>query len=96
MDLKTLQNQMPDRLIAIAHRHGASNVRVFDSVAKGEAGEMSDVDFLVDLDKGRDLFDLGTLQAEFEELLRLRVDIVESTWLHPAIRSQVLAECVVL
>ncbi|GAB4358440.1 MAG: hypothetical protein OHK0021_02690 [Bryobacter sp.] len=54
MDLKTLQNQTRDRLIAIAHKYGANNVRVSGSVARGEAGEINDVDFLVDLDKGCD------------------------------------------
>ena len=68
------------------------NVRVFGSVASGENGPNSDVDFLVDLDKGRGLLDMGGLLSDLEELLGVEVDLVESGGIHPYIWSRVLAE----
>ena len=65
-------------LIEIASRHGASNLRVFGSVARGEARPDSDVDFLVDLERKRTLFDLSELILDLEEALGRKVDVVES------------------
>ncbi len=63
-------------ILRIASRHGARDVRVFGSVARGEADRESDVDFLVELEAGRSLLDLGGLQMELESLLGCRVDVV--------------------
>jgi predicted nucleotidyltransferase len=65
-----------ERILAVAARHGASDVRVFGSIARGEGGPDSDVDVLVTLDPGRTLLDLGGLQFELESLLGRRVDVV--------------------
>ena len=65
-----------DEILAIAQRHGASNVRVFGSVARGEAGPDSDVDILVDLELGRSLLDHAQLQIDLEALLGRKVDVV--------------------
>jgi predicted nucleotidyltransferase len=94
--LETLQNEKRSAILALARQHGASNVRVFGSVARRESGPSSDVDFLVDLDAGRDLFDLGGLQADLRDLLSTSVDLVEATCLHPFIRDRVLAESIPL
>jgi predicted nucleotidyltransferase len=51
-------------ILAICAKHGAKNVRVFGSTARGEADEQSDIDFLVDLESGRTLLDLGGLQYD--------------------------------
>jgi predicted nucleotidyltransferase/catechol 2,3-dioxygenase-like lactoylglutathione lyase family enzyme len=64
-------------ILRIAEARGASNVRVFGSVARGEARPDSDVDFLVDLAPERTLFDLGGLIGDLEEALGRRVDVVE-------------------
>lgn len=64
-------------ILRIAARRGARNVRVFGSVARGEARPDSDVDFLVDLDAGRTLFDLSELILDLEEELGRKVDVVE-------------------
>lgn len=69
MTIAELLKTRRDEILAIAERHGASNVRIFGSVARGEAGPESDVDLLVDLERGRTLIDHGQLQVELEGLL---------------------------
>jgi predicted nucleotidyltransferase len=72
------------------------NFRVFGSVATGENRPDSDVDFLVDLDGGRGLLDLGGLVSDLRDLLGVEVDLVEAGGIHPYIRERVLAEAVPL
>src|ERR1022692_2057158 len=76
--------------------HACRNVRVFGSVATGENRPDSDVDFLVDLDQGRGLLDLGGLLSDLHDMLGVDVDLVESQSIHPYIRDRVLAEAVPL
>ena len=85
-----------EAILAIAERHGASNVRVFGSVARGEAGPDSDVDILVDLERGRDLFDHGQLQIDLEALLGRKVDVVTERGLRSHLRERVLQEAIPL
>lgn len=90
MSLNDLLQEKREEILAIAARHGARNVRVFGSVARGEADERSDVDFLVDLAPDRSLFDLGGLQMELQEYLQRDVDIVTVPGLRERIRDRVL------
>ncbi|MHB8743366.1 MAG: nucleotidyltransferase family protein [Sulfuricaulis sp.] len=83
-----------DIVLALAARHGASNVRLFGSVSRDEAGPQSDIDILVDLEPGRSLFDLGGLLMDLEELLGRKVDVVTEKGLHWYIRDKVLKEAV--
>lgn len=83
-----------EEILGIAAKYGARNVRVFGSVARGEADEASDIDFLVEMEAGRSLLDLGGLQAELEEILGCRVDVVTEKGLKARIRSRVLGEAV--
>jgi predicted nucleotidyltransferase len=85
-----------DEILAIAKRHGARNVRVFGSVARGDADEASDIDFLVDMETGRSLFDLGGLLVELREFLGRDVDVITVRGLKERIRERVLAEAVAL
>ncbi len=85
-----------DQILRIAERHGASNVRIFGSVARGEAQPDSDLDLLVDLEPGRSLLDHIALIQDLEDLLCREVDVVESQALHSRIRNRVLAEAVPL
>ena len=94
--LDQLRREKRDAILRLAALHGCRNVRVFGSVATGESRETSDVDFLVDLDEGRNLFDLGGLLADLTDELKRDVDVVESRCLHPYIRQRVLGEAVVL
>jgi hypothetical protein len=81
-------------ILGIAAKYGAHNVRVFGSPARGEADEQSDVDFLVEMEPGRSLLELGGLQVELEALLGCPVDVVtEKDW-KARIRGRVLAEVV--
>jgi predicted nucleotidyltransferase len=85
-----------DEIVAVAARHGASNVRVFGSVARGEADERSDVDFLVKLEPGRSLLDIASLWLDLQDLLGCSVDIVTEGGLKGRFRDTVLQEAVVL
>lgn len=92
--LEELRKQRKASILRLAEQHGARNVRVFGSVVRGENRLDSDIDFLVDLDPGRDLFDLGGLLADLKDLLQTKVDLVEAQCLHPYIRDRVLSEAV--
>jgi uncharacterized protein len=81
-------------ILALAARHGARNVRVFGSVARGEADAASDIDFLVDFETGRSLLDLAALLVDLEDLLGHPVDVVTEPGLKARIRQRVLAEAV--
>jgi hypothetical protein len=79
-------------ILALAAKYGASDIRVFGSVARGEAGADSDVDFLVSLEQGRSLFDLGGLLMDLQSLLHRKVDVVTEKGLHWYIRDRVIKE----
>lgn len=79
-----------------AARRGAYNVRIFGSVARGEADERSDVDFLVELEPGRSLLDLGGLLMDLQQLLGHPVDVVTERGLRERIRERVLEEAIPL
>jgi uncharacterized protein len=81
-----------NELIALADQYKAENLRVFGSVARGEAGEGSDVDFLVTFRPGASLFDLMNLRTKAETLLGEKVDVVSDGGLHHLIRERVLSE----
>ena len=85
-----------EEILSVAANHGARNVRVFGSVARGEAGPESDVDLLVEMEAGRSLLDLARLFNALEDLLGCKVDLVEEGGLHRYIRDQVLIEAVLL
>jgi predicted nucleotidyltransferase len=86
-----LQSNRRD-ILALAEKRGARNVRIFGSVVRGEARPDSDVDFLVDLEPGRSVFDLGGLLMDLQSLLGLEVDLVTEAGLRPRLRQQVVAE----
>lgn len=92
MDARDLLQEKRDDILQVAAERGAYNIRVFGSVARGEAGSESDIDLLVDLEQNRSLFDLGGLLADLEDLLGCRVDVVTEEGLHWYIRDRVLAE----
>jgi predicted nucleotidyltransferase len=83
-----------DEILAIARSHGASNVRVFGSVARGDARPDNDIDFLVDLESGRSLMDLAGLHLALEDLLGRSVDV--GTQVKPRLRDRVETEVVAL
>ncbi|MER3433086.1 MAG: DNA polymerase subunit beta [Leptolyngbya sp. ERB_1_1] len=85
-----------EEILAIAQKHGAYNVRVFGSVARGEADDKSDVDFLVEMGKNRSAwFPVGLIQ-DLEDLLGREVDVATEKMLHERIRDRVLKEAIAL
>ena len=85
-----------DEIIEVARARGASHVRVFGSVVRGDATESSDVDFLVDLEPGRSLMDLGGLLMDLQDLLLRDVDVVTERGLRQRVAERVLADAVEL
>lgn len=96
MSLDELLRAKRDDILRIAAKYGAYNVRVFGSVARGEADSKSDIDLLVDMEPGRSLFDLGGLLVDLEDLLGCNVDVVTEDGLRDRIRNRVLKEAVAL
>lgn len=96
MDLRELLASRRAEILATAAQHGAHNVRVFGSVARGEARADSDIDFLVELEPGRSLLDQVALWQDLEDLLGRRVDVVEPEGLHWYIKDRILREAVPL
>jgi hypothetical protein len=92
MTTEQLVQSKREEILRVAAQHGAHNVRVFGSVARGEAGEESDIDLLVNLEPERSLLDLGGLQVELEALLARRVDVVTEASLYWLLRRRILKE----
>ena len=83
-------------ILALAEHHGLRDVRVFGSMARGDADETSDVDLLVTLSPGKTGLALGGLLMDVQDLLQRRVDVVTEGCLHPALRDRVLEEAELL
>ncbi len=96
MGITEIIGEQKEQILAVAAKYGASHVRVFGSVVHGMADEDSNVDFLVDLQPGRSLFDLGGLLIELQQLLKRSVDVVTPAGLRPRIRERVLKEAIPL
>lgn len=96
MTIEELRRTYRDAILRLAARYGAHNVRIFGSVARGEADARSDVDVLVDLEPGRSLLDLGGLLMDLQNLMEHSVDVTTEQGLRPRIRQRVLEEAVPL
>ncbi len=79
-------------IIRLAKAYGVTDIRVFGSAARGDETPESDIDFLVELEPNRSLFDVGGLLVELENLLGCKVDVLTENSLHWYIRDKVLAE----
>jgi len=85
-----------EQILALAAHHGARNVRVFGSLARGEGTEASDLDLLVTLAEDRTLLDLVGLKQDLEDLVHHPVDVVTERALSPYLRQRILSEAVPL
>ena len=94
MDEVVLPNR--EKILQLAEQYGARRVRVFGSVARRQDDAESDIDFLVDMEPGRSLFDLGGLLVDLEKLLNSKVDVVTERGLKERIRDRVVHEAVLL
>lgn len=91
---RELLHQHRARVLELAAKHGATDVRVLGSVARGEADDGSDIDILVRMEPGRSLLDLGALVADLQDLLGSSVDVVTEAGLRPRLREHVLRDAV--
>ncbi len=91
----TIQHNRDD-ILRLARKHGARNVRLFGSAARGEDRAESDLDLLVDMEEGRSLVDHVALKQDLEDLLGREIDVVTERSLHPRLRERVLREAVSL
>jgi hypothetical protein len=96
MEMQRLLHEKRQEILRIAAMHGARNVRVFGSVARGEAGPESDLDILVDLEPGRSLLDHAALLLDLEAALGCKVDVLTERGLRARVREAVLREAVAL
>ena len=88
--------QRRNEILKIASQHGVRNVRAFGSAACGEADADSDIDFLVELEPGRTLFDLGALLMDLQDLLGRKVDVVTDDSIYWLLRRRILKEAISL
>ena len=96
MDITEVVSNKRADILRIAARHGVQRIRVFGSVARGDAKRESDVDFLIDVGPHHSPFFPGGLVADLEALLGRRVDVVEPDGLYAPLRDTVLKEAVPL
>ena len=90
--INTIITNNRKQILSISKKHGVSSLKIFGSMSRGDAGEKSDADFLVEMEAGYDLFDLGSCLVELQDLLNCKVDLVTRDALHPRIRDKVLKE----
>ena len=92
MDLENLVKLKREEILEIAAMHGASNVRIFGSVARGEADERSDIDNLVTFESGSSLLNHSALMLDLEALLGCKVNVVNEKGLRPRMKETVLQD----
>lgn len=85
-----------DAILNLAQWHGAHDLRIFGSVARGDTTETSDLDLIVRFDPGRSLLDHGALVMDLRELLGIKVDVVDEEGMRDRFRNRVLKEAIPL
>ena len=93
---RALLAEKRDEILRTAEQYGASNMRIFGSVARGTDNDQSDIDLLVDLAKGQSLFDFGNMWLDLEDLLGQKIDVATLPMLKERIRPDVLKDAVSL
>ncbi len=92
MEIREFIQEKRQDILQMATEHGARNMRIFGSVARGDAGAESDVDILVKMDQGRSLLDLSALVMDLRDLLGRKVDVVSEDGLYWLLRRRILRE----
>jgi predicted nucleotidyltransferase len=95
MTIGALQAQRA-KILELAARHGVHNVRVFGSIARGDAGAGSDIDLLVEVEPARTLLDVIAFEQDLEDLLGRSVEVLTDGGLSPYLRQRILAEAAAL
>ena len=88
--------EMREEIIRIAARYGAHDVRIFGSVARGDATEDSDLDLIVRFDEGRSLLDHGGVVMDLRDLLGVKVDVMDEDGIRERFRKEAMKEAVAL
>jgi len=88
--------QKREAILEIARRYGASDIRIFGSVARGDNTEASDVDLIVRFEPGRSLFDHGGLLMDLQDLLGVKVDVISEHGMRERFRNHVMKEAIPL
>ena len=94
--ISNISQEQRQKILQIAASHGARDVRIFGSMARGEARPDSDLDLLVKLDPGQSLLDLIALKQDLEDLIGRKVDVLTEAAISPYIREQVLENAISL
>lgn len=94
--LEQLRSQYREQILVLAEKHGAENIRVFGSVARGEQREDSDVDFLIHMKRGCGLWEMAGMWGEMETVLPFEFDLVAEDRLRPEMAQRILVEAVPL
>jgi uncharacterized protein len=92
LTMETLRDEKRDEVLRLAERHGARNIRVFGSVARGGSRDTSDLDLLVEWEDGRTLLDHVALVQDLEDLLGTKVHVGTERSLHWYARDRILSE----
>jgi predicted nucleotidyltransferase len=95
-DLYQLVASKKSEISELAAQYGASHIRIFGSVARHSSDDQSDIDFLVEMEPGRTLFDLGGLSYDLEVLLKRRVDVCTVPLLREQVRERIISEAIPL
>jgi hypothetical protein len=93
---RAMVTEQRSAILEIARRYGASNVRVFGSVARGDSGPESDLDLIVRFEPSRSLLDHGGLVMDLRELLGIRVDVIDEDAMRTRFREHVMREAIPL
>lgn len=96
MDINKLLKEKREEILILATKHGAQNVRIFGSAARGDTGPESDVDFLVNMETGRSLLDVIGFLQDLEELIGRKVDVITDGGVSPYLRDKIYSEAIPL
>ncbi len=96
MKIREILQQKREEILNLAAQHGASNIRIFGSVARDEEGEDSDIDFLVDMESDRSLLDRIGLIQDLEDILGRKVDLATVKGLRESFRERIMSQAIPL
>ena len=96
MKIREILQQKREEILNLAPQHGASNIRIFGSVARDEEGEDSDIDFLVDMESDRSLLDRIGLIQDLEDILGRKVDLATVKGLRESFRERIMSQAIPL
>ena len=96
MSLQQIIQEKRQDILHIAASHGAFDIRIFGSAARGDDGECSDVDFLIKLEKDRSLLDHAAMVVDLEDLLNRKVDVITESGIKERLKKRILSEAVPL